>query len=291
LKSIDTLVQDIYSTVTDPKGFNKRDVAAFSENLVKKLVNRLSERRGGGTLRASNLGKPCSRQLWFHVHRSSDAEPLPAATRLKFLFGDILEEFLLFLARAAGHTVTDEQAEIEVNGVKGHIDGFIDGRLVDCKSASPYAFEKFKQHKVGEDDAFGYIDQLGTYLSGSRNNPNLVDRDVASFLAIDKSQGHIVLDTYPDTGKDYAALADEKRKILEAKEPPERPYKDVPYMKSGNKKLGVACSYCPFKWTCWPNLRKFVYSSGPVYLTEVVRLPTALEVDKNDQRVERDETF
>lgn len=290
-KDISTLVGDIYATISNPKGFDKANVIAFGENLATRLSERLSEVRGATTLRASNLGKPCARQLYYDVHNPDDREPLPPAARLKFLFGDILEELLLFLARESGHTVTSEQAEIDVNGVKGHIDGIIDGRLVDCKSASSYAFTKFKEHKVAEDDAFGYIDQLGVYLAGSDALPDLVEHDVASFLAIDKSLGHLVLDTYPKPAKDYTALVDERRAMLAHEHPPERPYTDVPHQKSGNRKLGVACSYCPFKHKCWPEMRKFIYATGPVYLTDVQRLPSAPEVDKDGNRVNVDETF
>ena len=61
---------------------------------------------------------------------------------IAFLFGDIVEEVVLFLARAAGHEVTDEQKEIEINGVRGHIDGRVDGLPVDVKSASSYSYRK-----------------------------------------------------------------------------------------------------------------------------------------------------
>lgn len=291
MKSITTLVQDIYDLISNPKGFNRANVIAFGEALAERLANRLSVQRGAGTLRASNLGKPCGRQLWFDVHASSDSEPLPPAARLKYLFGDILEELLLFLAREAGHTVAHEQAEININGVKGHIDGIVDGRLVDCKSASSFAFKKFQQHGLPDDDPFGYVDQLGTYLAGSRDNPDLVDKDVASFLVIDKSLGHIVLDTYPAPSKDYAKLVDEKRTMLAQPEPPARGYEDVPFQKGGNKKLGTTCSYCPFKYKCWPDLRTFIYSNGPVFLTEVKKAPAVLEVDKDGKRVEGKESF
>ena len=40
------------------------------------------------------------------------------------------------LASISGHKVTQQQKQVEVEGVKGHQDCFIDGVLVDCKSAS-----------------------------------------------------------------------------------------------------------------------------------------------------------
>jgi hypothetical protein len=165
--------------------------------------------------------------------------------------------------------------------VKGHIDGIIDGRLVDCKSASTYAFEKFKEHRLASDDPFGYIDQLGFYLDGA--NDRLVDKDVGSFLAIDKTLGNITLDTYAKPNKDYAIVVEQKKEMLAQPEPPERAFQDQPFQKSGNKKLGVACSYCPFKFKCWPGLRVFQYANKPVFLTHVAREPKVSEVTNNQE--------
>lgn len=291
MKSISTLVTDIYDLISNPKGFSERNVIEFGKALAKRLAVRLSERRGASTLRVSNLGKPCGRQLWYEVHCPSEREVLPPAARLKFLFGDLLEELLLFLAREAGHTVTSEQTEIEIDGVKGHIDGIIDGHLVDCKSASSFAFEKFRSHTLPDDDPFGYIDQLNSYLVGSQDREELKDKDVASFLVIDKTLGHVTLDTYPANGKDYVALVKEKREMLAQLEPPSRPYEDVPFQKSGNKKLGTACSYCAYKFKCWPGLQMAMYSNKPVFLTRVVKQPKVMMVDKDNKPIERKEEF
>jgi hypothetical protein len=281
VKSVDTLVEDIYHLVSNPQGFSPDNVRSFGESLATRLSYRLSEDRQSGELRASNIGKPCNRQLWYDVHCHDEREPLPPAARLKFLFGDILEELLLFLGKEAGHDVRHEQVEVSINGVRGHIDGIIDGRLVDCKSASTYAFEKFKEHRLANDDPFGYIDQLGFYLDGA--NDRLVDKDVGSFLAIDKTLGNITLDTYAKPNKDYAIVVEQKKEMLAQPEPPERAFQDQPFQKSGNKKLGVACSYCSFKFKCWPGLRVFQYANKPVFLTHVARAPKVSEVTNNQE--------
>jgi hypothetical protein len=286
VKSVDTLVEDIYHLVSNPQGFSPENVRSFGESLATRLSYRLSEDRQSGELRASNIGKPCDRQLWYDVHCHDEREPLPPAARLKFLFGDILEELLLFLGKEAGHDVRHEQAEVTINGVKGHIDGIIDGRLVDCKSASTYAFEKFKEHRLASDDPFGYIDQLGFYLDGA--NDRLVDKDVGSFLAIDKTLGHVTLDTYAKPNKDYSIVVEQKKEMLAQPEPPERAFQDQPFQKSGNKKLGAACSYCPFKSLCWKDandgegLRTFLYANKPIFLTHVVREPKVPEMNGPD---------
>lgn len=279
-KSIDTLVTDIYETVSNPTAFDKTNVEAFAAALASRLSDRLTEEKRRPTLRLSNLGTPCERKLWYSIHRSDDAEALPAPAKLKYLFGDILEELLLFLAREAGHDVRGEQDQIVINGVKGHRDAVIDGRLVDVKSASSFSFAGFKEGGMLKyDDPFGYLTQLGSYLSGSQRDPLVADKDVASFLVIDKQLGHVCLDTYAKDNTDYDQLVSKKREMLSEHEPPERAYSDEPEGKSGNRRLGVSCSYCPFKKICWPNLRIFLYGKGPVFLTHVEREPNVTEVD------------
>lgn len=273
MKSISTLIQDIQQRLTSGEPFDEQTVTAFAHNLAKKLANRLSAEHTHN-LRISNLGTKCDRKLWLSIKAPEVAEPLSAATRLKFLFGDVLEELILFLARAAGHTVEKEQDEVNLNGVFGHIDGVIDGCLVDVKSASSYGYLKFKEHKLQQDDPFGYLTQIAGYAHG-------LGQSNGSFLAVDKSQGHITLDTYELPKVDFNALVASKRQML-AGPMPKRGYRDEPEGASGNRKLGVACSYCAFKRHCWPNLRVFRYSRGPMFLTHVAKEPKVQEIKFED---------
>lgn len=288
-KDISTLVDDVYALFnTDSKWNPDPDhIKQFGMGLANILSERASGERGTPVLRLSNLGTECDRKLWYSINTPKDGEPLSPATRIKFLYGDILEALLLFLAKEAGHLVEGEQDDLSVNGVAGHRDAVIDGRLVDVKSASTYSFKKFEGNGLRGDDPFGYLTQLGAYLAGSAGDNRVRDRDLASFLVIDKTLGNITLDTYAFGDVDYSKVADEKRAMLAQPEPPPRTYTDEPEGKSGNKGLGVQCSYCAFKHKCWPGLRTFLYSTGPKYLTKVTREPNVIEVDKNGTRVER----
>ena len=285
-KSIDTLVSDIYGLFKNGNGWSPdpERVQKFGLELGQHIANRASEDRGNPTLRLSNLGLP-DRKLWYTVNKPHLAEDLPPEARIKFLFGDVLESLLLFLAEEAGHDVRGQQDEIEINGVKGHRDAVIDGRVVDCKSASTYSFRKFESNGLRSDDPFGYLNQLGSYLAGS---PDAVEKDVASFLVIDKTLGKITLDTYPKDDTDYDQLVEHKRSVLALPEPPpEKCYPDEPEGKSGNRKLAVGCSYCPFKHDCWSGLRTFIYSTGPTFLTSVVKEPKVPEVNRHGEIVHK----
>lgn len=269
-KSIETLVPDIYALFEQDNPLDKKDIIEFGYALGNKIVNRMSELRGKPTLRLSNIGTPCDRKLWYSINAPQLAEPLSGPTRIKFLFGDILEELVLFLARAAGHSVTDEQKEVSVNGIVGHIDALVDGELVDVKSASPYSFDKFASGLKPEDDSFGYLTQLGMYnhaVGGKR----------AHFLAVNKVLGSLCLDPHEQVDVNYVQRTEDAQQMLAMASPPERGFGDIPDGKSGNRKLGVVCSYCGYKKTCWPGLRQYNYARGPVFLTRVVREPKVEE--------------
>ncbi len=157
--------------------------------------------------------------------------------------------------------------------MKGHIDAVVDDQLVDFKSASSYSYRKFEDGLVPENDAFGYLTQLDGYHHAIDTGS-----DEHSFVVIDKQLGKITLDTHKKSEVDYEALVSEKRAMLASKEPPPRGYRDEPEGKSGNRKLCVTCSYCPFKNECWPGLRTFAYSTGPVFLTRVIKEPKVKDI-------------
>jgi len=277
-KTIDTLVDDIFNVVTGDHEFNPENVKTFGERLANGIKEKLSRERTDPKLWMSNIGQPCERKLWYTINKPELAEPLPKEVYIKFLFGDILEELLLFLAKEAGHKVEGEQERITIQDVSGRRDAIIDGVTVDVKSCSSRAFDKFKHGLTTDDDDFGYLTQLNMYLYASRNDPRITEKDISAFLAIDKTLGHICLDKQPRDFKDYDEEVKHKKEIVSRQEAPERAFQDKEEGKSGNRKLASPCSYCPFKQICWPGLRTFIYSNGPTFLTKVKKLPKVPEV-------------
>lgn len=279
-KTVKTLVEDIYGLFSDDKTepFSEASIGDFAHRLGRKISSRIADERGPPTLRLSNIGTPCRRQLYYRIHNAESAEPLPPEARLKFLFGDILEEMLLWLATEAGHKVEGEQDEVDFHGVKGHRDAIIDGHLVDAKSASTFSFNKFAAGLTPDGDAFGYLPQIQTYLRASEDDGRLLDKDSGSFLVIDKTLGRLTLDTHKKDSVDYEGKVDELREILARDKPPPRDFSPEPDGKAGNLKLPTVCSYCNHKKTCYPELRTFIYSTGPRYLTKVTREPDVPEI-------------
>lgn len=278
---LSNLVKDIYTVLSEGCEVTDADATDFGTEIAQLIKDRLEERLGGPrpfTLRMSNIGKG-ARQLWYDK-RYGKEEDLPPATIFKFVFGDIIESLLLFLARMSGHSVTSRQAEVVVEGIKGHIDADIDGVTVDAKSASTYSFRKFADGSLIDDDPFGYIEQLAGYCEAR-------DTDGA-FLAADKQNGHIAYLAVSRDELKAAVNVQERIKYLkqvtESEVEPERCYSDQPEGESGNRALGTNCSYCSHKGRCWADsnnglgLRTFLYSSGPKFLTKVVREPKVKEI-------------
>lgn len=288
LKTIETLVEDIYGSLEN--GVPDVDPSVWTDcgNRIGDILNRrlsreareedASRKRG---LRMSNIGKPCSRQLWYDCN-GYEGEKLEPNTRLKFLYGDILEEILLLLCTISGHRVEGRQDTQTIAGIEGHRDAVIDGVVTDTKSASTFSFRKFKDHSLAEDDPFGYIDQIQSYVHAGQDDPVVTDRTRGAFLVIDKTLGHICLDIHEKSPFPIEKMYEYKKEQVAKPRPPSRAYEDESEGKSGNRKLGMECSYCPFKKECWPGLRTFLYSSQngpkPVFLTKVLREPKVPEV-------------
>lgn len=280
MAKIETLISDIYRLFEDGKDVGEDNLEVFAQNMKDLLRSRLASIKKGprkGTLRMSSVGKP-GRQLWYDV-KGYPSEDMSPHTLLKFLYGDIIEELVLLLAKEAGHDVSDQQKEVRLSGVKGHIDAVIDGHVVDVKSASKFAFRKFKSGTLANDDPFGYMKQLSGYSVALGLD--------GAFLAMNKETGELALLPFSKEELSFefpAQAIDQKRKELESDTPPERCYDPVPEGQSGNLKLPVGCAYCRFKDTCHADanhgtgLRKFLYSTGPVWLTRVERTPKVTEV-------------
>jgi len=248
-KTIDTIVEDIYNIFEcdEEVKVKKEDLDELAKGIVDAVTGSIKEReRSRGNLRLSLIGHP-DRKIWYTV-RDGDKmgkEKLKGQDKIKFLYGHILESLLIFLSRTAGHTVTDEQKTVTVNGVVGHQDAIVDDVLVDFKSASSYAFKKFKENTIHSDDPFGYIAQISAYAKAN----NL---DKAGFIAIDKSSGEIC---YCPVHSMEMINAEERieslKQTVKSDVAPPRCYSDIPDGKSGNHKLHIGSVYCSYKHVCW----------------------------------------
>jgi len=286
MKNIYTLVNDIYNLVETkqvPEGVDIEEcIETFGEGVKQLMRNEFTRKRDDSRkLRMSNIGRS-DRYLWNVWNDVEKDDDMQGHTYVKFLYGHLIEELLLFLSRAAGHEVTDEQKKCEVNGITGSMDCKIDGIVTDVKSVSTYGFRKFKDGTLATDDPFGYIAQIKGYA-------NAEGASRFGWLAMDKQNGHLTYlmydqeDTqapiYEHIGYDIGDRINHIKTMVEQPEPPKHCYQPKEDGKSGNMKLDTGCSYCAYKKNCWPELRAFAYSSGPRYLTEVHNEPKVPEIE------------
>ena len=284
-KNTYNLVSDIYQLMETKEVAEGVDfdacVEKFGENVKELMRNEFGgKKRDGRKLRMSNIGRD-DRYLWNVYNDVEKSDDIQGHTYVKFLYGHLIEEMLLFLTKAAGHEVTDEQKKCEVNGITGSMDCKIDGIVTDVKSVSTYGFRKFKDGSLAYDDPFGYIGQIKGYAYAEGATK-------FGWLAMDKQNGHLTYLMYDteDTqapvhdliSYDIKERIDHVKKLVEQPTPPGVCYEPIADGKSGNQKLAVGCSYCAYKKECWPSVRAFAYSTGPRYLIEVHNEPKVQEI-------------
>jgi len=280
VKTIDTLISDMYEVIEGKGGWDEAITQFLSHEISSIAEDRFSaEQKPRDRLSLSMLGTPCKTKIWNMVNDRASEEPLSAEALGTFFYGDLLEAFIISLAKAAGHTVEGLQGEVNVFGIPGHGDCIIDGWRVDVKSASNFGFEKFKKNSLKEDDPFGYISQLSSYLHADQDDPRVTEKNKAAFLVVKKERFKLCLDIY-DLRKELDLKEGEVNRAKEVVQGDEPDYRVPPVAegKSGNEVLSVMCNYCGWRKKCWPNVRTFIYSTGPKHFTKIVREPRVMEV-------------
>ena len=293
MKKLKTLVADIYKTI-EPLGrreninITDEQIEDFGE-AMKNALREWAFYQGSDkpTLRMSNIGKP-SRQLWYEMNTKNKDVSFSAPILIKFLYGHLLEQLVLFFVKLSGHKVTNEQKDVKVLGISGHMDCVIDGEVIDVKSTSGFSFYKFKNGTLPEKDPFGYLAQLAGYEAGMKT-------DNGGFLAINKETGELCLFIPEDLDKPNIKLKIKNTKALIKKSsPPDLCYQPEPEGTSGNFKLPSNCKYCRHKFECHKDanegkgLRVFKYARGLTYFTEVVVQPRVEEITNEWKKIKTD---
>jgi len=243
-----------------PVQADKKLVEEFGEACKNALLKQFTDdRRSKFEIRMSNAGRPlCQLQM---EAKGVKGEGQPYNVKIRNTFGDLIEALALFIMKSAGVNVKNEQKkvtyEFEGNKIEGKQDVEIENRIWDIKSASPYSFDKkFGEEggfqEVVRDDTFGYASQ-GFLYSESQN------KDFGGWIAINKSTGEWAVCETPKLVEPYKSEAIKKAKdnVKAIKDgiPFKRQYDAIEETfrgkPTGNKVLGLACSFCPYKLPCW----------------------------------------
>ena len=278
IKKISTLVEDIHTLIdTGKHKLDTDNLNLFLDTLKYEVTRFLAPYEGERkNLRLSAVGRE-DRKLWYEMNDTKKRKISPQL-RMRFFYGNIVEALLLFLAQESGHVVKDQQKEVKLEGVKGHIDAIIDDVLVDVKSASDYSFKKFKNGTLFEDDPFGYLGQISSYMEA-------LNLDEGAFLAFNKNTGAITLLEIDELMTiNASSRIKHLKKVIKQKTAPDRCYGDEEYGTSGNRVVNNNCNYCEYRVDCWKDanagkgLRTFKYASGYKYFTKIVNEPKVEEI-------------
>lgn len=284
MKTIDTLVDDIYSVF---KGGVLSDSQSFdlTTNFNGLVVERITEtQRERNYLSLSAVGSSCHRKLWYKINQPSNKPDIDGQTYLKFFEGHFIELLLLQAAKSTGHLVVAQQDTVEVAGVSGHLDCIIDGMLVDVKTASDYSFRKFKAGKLRQDDPFGYIKQLSSYLKALQDDKRLTVKNRAAFLVYNKNSAEICLCVY-DLTEELKSIHSDVAQVKAVTEFGVPPTEKLPPLvhDNGNEELNKQCGWCVFKDRCWPDMKTYQYANGVKYFSKVVKEPRVKQVGDDDE--------
>ncbi len=231
----------------------------FGEDTVKHLKRQFEREPNKFSLRMSNVGQPlCILQMEKeHGRKASDIQ--------RFILGDIFEDVMLFILRAAHVPILEEQKQVTLNiggiDLQGTLDLVVDlgdgPEVYDIKSASDYSYKnKFNQSfdDFRATDTFGYINQLLGYASAE----NIT---AGGFIVGNKSSGEMKIYPFP---KEQAhlkeqALIEIESNIKDIDAPFKRQFEDIPELwkkkPTGNRVLGTTCGFCDFKFECWDNIQ------------------------------------
>lgn len=226
-------------------------------------------RKRGGRPSLSQVGKPfcqlhAEKLGWEKVGESD-------TFKVKMLYGDMTEVIAVAMLLSAGVKIPELNMRVRMPVAKGvelsgELDLIIkDGNTYsvwDIKSASKFSFEKkFESYEaLKATDDFGYLPQLFGYTEAvAEQYPGV---KAGGWIAISKETGELkIVEANPDDQDKYVSAikdtilkledADETNFVRSFDDEPETFYKKL----TGNRKLKMNCSYCGFRYKCWPGLR------------------------------------
>ena len=224
----------------------------------------LGRQFGGGNkhdefgLRMSNVGRPTC-QLWFEKNEPEKALPLPTTFVMNMMLGDIVEAVFKGLLKEAGVQYEDDaKVTLQLDddtSVSGTYDIVIDGAVDDIKSASNWSYtNKFESYDtLRQGDAFGYVAQLAGYAKAA-------DKRAGGWWVVNKANGEFkyIPATGIDIDKEVSHIQQTADTLKENRfercfDAVEETFRGKP---TGNKVLCTECSFCRFRFACWPELKE-----------------------------------
>ena len=239
-------------------------------------------------LRASRIGHPCNRNLWYSVNGTTE-ETNGKSKRILEL-GKILEPVIINWLRNDGWKVRrnpiDESNEgislsISVNGgtISAHPDCLISKDdsgviLADIKTMNDRAFRNIKRE--GTIKAFpNYADQLTIYAQAMKNSGFKVDKLAIVALNKNDCDGHI--DFFDFEPERFEALKQRAENIFASDDAPDK----------GERFQDWCCSYCGFNHLCELCKKDTSVGDDDIPATDNANISNAIELLKEARELSK----
>ena len=233
----------------------------FNEKLTRFNHVRLSGKRDLPTL--SQIGKPMCQLQASKLGWKEEAKP--NHFKIMMTYGDMTEVISVAILLAAGVKITDLNKKVKLSTKSGDMFGELDliiemdqKSVWDIKSASSWSYNnRFGSYEeLKRQDDFGYCCQLFGYAKAEGVK-------VGGWIIVNKGTGEMkVVEADPDDEEFYLDQIEQRAlQISKTKDTDqfERLYDDVAetfYKKpTGNRKLQRPCTFCDYKFECWPGLK------------------------------------
>ena len=241
------------------RGMRSDTIARIVRDVQEAVEKQFNQGDRKFTLRMSNIGRPYC-QLWFDKNKPEEGIDMPANFLMNMMIGDIVEAVFKGVLTEAGVDFSDgfkSTLTVGKHKIDGTHDLIMDKRVDDIKSASPWSYNnKFKDYATLKlHDSFGYIGQLAGYSKALGVEPG-------GWWVVNKGTGEFKYVSAWDMTVDRQDILNEVKekadKLAENTfercfEPVEETFRKKP---TGNKILGEECSWCKYRYKCWPSLQE-----------------------------------
>ena len=202
------------------------------------------------TMRASKVGFPCDRNLYYAVNGQDEVVTLKS--QRIFAVGTALEAVAVAWLREEGWDVlhnpgsqeADLELEIPVAGgrLSGHPDCIISrpgmGRiLIDVKTMNERAFTRWKREGT-EKNKPQYVDQVHVYANAAMAAKLSIER--LGIVGVNKNNSEMHIDIFDYSLERMAAIVERTERIFALSSPPE----------PGDRMEGWCCGYCGYAHVC-----------------------------------------
>ena len=261
MRTLDSIAIELKDALTEGVRDGNFPSLPYSEgDDLTEAWKRLSEREEP-RLRLS-FGSRCPRRMWYSHHKPETAIPPDPEAFVGFSMGDWWELIAYhaissrLLLNKSNLDLSMRGREVEMDGIKGHIDGLVSQRhesiehlfggpsyVVDFKSTSKWVHRRWENGMP--DPTWGYLHQAANYMEALRQD----GAEVEGFIWIVYLKDVGGFETGIASREQLAPYLTESRDFFEKAKADTPPPRCEGYPDSAPCR-GKARVYCPFYTTC-----------------------------------------